>query len=551
MSLLTKLFGGSYEDLWKAVIRPNRDQYTDVDLGPEKFEIKGKFYKRTDFTLTNQRGYKLQCSFWEPYDEEREYERLPCVVYLHGNSSSRCEAVGEVKYLLPMNITVFAFDFTACGKSEGEYISLGWYERDDVECVIEFLRKCNKVSTIGLWGRSMGAVTAIMYGDRDPSIAGLVLDSAFASLKVLIEELVKDRVNLPNFILNQATKLVKSTVNKKAKFNLDDIEPIKYAERCFIPALFCHGNNDSFVRKHHCEELYNVYPGDKNVIYENGDHNSARSRFFRDSASIFFHNTLRCDFIKEISDNYAGFKFNISNRDEGNNNNEGQGRENDNQDNINNEDLNEEEQFLKILEISKKEYIENEAKKNSNKDNHGQNNNNNQNNNQGNNNNVGAVVVDNIITDNFNPGSHSQNNENIINFVNSKSNFKEMHQGNFNQNIEVEINNNSGNKESKGNNKEPGKSDDSKIKPVETDLLIFPPPDDLTKLKEINLVSHNNYKALISNNKDNSNHNIKEEDKKDKGFYKTEIKPNNNKDNDNNIIIVDDKKAKSVKNHKA
>ena len=29
----------------------------------------------------------------------------------------------------------------------------------------------------------MGAATAIMHGDRDPSIAGMVLDSAFISLR--------------------------------------------------------------------------------------------------------------------------------------------------------------------------------------------------------------------------------------------------------------------------------------------------------------------------------------------------------------------------------
>ena len=49
MSIFKKLFGGSYEDLWKAIIRPNRDDYTDADLGPEKFEIKGKFIKEQTF----------------------------------------------------------------------------------------------------------------------------------------------------------------------------------------------------------------------------------------------------------------------------------------------------------------------------------------------------------------------------------------------------------------------------------------------------------------------------------------------------------------------
>jgi alpha/beta superfamily hydrolase len=49
-------------------------------------------------------------------------------------------------------VSLFCFDFAGCGRSEGDYISLGWYERDDVEVVIDWLRASNKVSTIGLWG---------------------------------------------------------------------------------------------------------------------------------------------------------------------------------------------------------------------------------------------------------------------------------------------------------------------------------------------------------------------------------------------------------------
>ena len=366
MSLLTNLFGGSYDDLWKAVIRPNRDEYKEEDLGPDKFQINHKYYKRTDFSITNKRNLKLMCSFWEPFDEEREYVRLPCVVYLHGNSSSRCEALAEIKHLLPLNITVFAFDFSGCGQSQGEYISLGWYEREDVETVIEYLRKTNKVSTIGLWGRSMGAVTAIMYGDRDPSIAGMVLDSAFASLKELIEELVKDRVSLPNFILNQATKLVKSTIMKKAKFNLDDIEPKKYAVKCFIPALFCHAKNDTFVNEHHCKDLYEIYGGDKNVIYVDGNHNSSRPGYFKDSASIFFFNTLQLERIKEISDDYNGYKHVIvANEDDNKNNEQNINNElNINMNEFNNMNNDNEEYMLqKILEMSLKENLQNQIKK--------------------------------------------------------------------------------------------------------------------------------------------------------------------------------------------
>ena len=79
-----------------------------------------------------------------------------------------------VQILLPEDITVFTLDFSGSGKSEGEYISLGWYERDDVQAIVDYLRNSETVATIGLWGRSMGAVTALMHSDRDPSIAGIV-----------------------------------------------------------------------------------------------------------------------------------------------------------------------------------------------------------------------------------------------------------------------------------------------------------------------------------------------------------------------------------------
>lgn len=110
---------------------------------------------------------------------------------MHGNSSSRMESLGIDEILVPLNITLFCFDFAGCGKSEGDYISLGWHERDDLQIIVDYLRKNRKVSTVALWGRSMGAVTALLYARQDPSISGMILDSAFADLKQLITELAR------------------------------------------------------------------------------------------------------------------------------------------------------------------------------------------------------------------------------------------------------------------------------------------------------------------------------------------------------------------------
>ena len=122
---------------------------------------------------------------------------MPCCIYMHGNSSCRMEALENVHYLLPQNITLFCFDFAGCGLSEGEYISLGWFERDDVAMIVEHLRECRRISTIALLGRSMGAVTALLHADRDPSIAAIILDSPFSDLSKLVNELAYRYTKLP------------------------------------------------------------------------------------------------------------------------------------------------------------------------------------------------------------------------------------------------------------------------------------------------------------------------------------------------------------------
>ena len=224
MSIISTIIESKYDYIWKSLIRPPRDIYKDNELGRDKFRMNGRNYKRTDFSLFNSRKMKLQCSFWEPYDEERICARLPVVIYLPGNSSSRCEAVPLLGFLLPMNISVFAFDFCGSGRSDGEYISLGYYEKEDVKTIINYLRFSNKVSTIGLWGRSMGAVTSILCAkefDKSNVISCVVSDSAFSSLNKLIDEFVSKVIVLPQFFVDILKTRVGDIIEKKANFRIN------------------------------------------------------------------------------------------------------------------------------------------------------------------------------------------------------------------------------------------------------------------------------------------------------------------------------------------
>ncbi|ESQ55719.1 hypothetical protein EUTSA_v10027147mg [Eutrema salsugineum] len=276
------------------VIRPPRAEYDpDQYLWEKDFSIGSTKCKRQDLELTNSRGHTLRCSHYIP-SSSLEDNPLPCVIYCHGNSGCRADANEAAMVLLPSNITVFTLDFSGSGLSDGDYVSLGWHEKDDLKTVVSYLRNSNQVSRIGLWGRSMGAVTSLLYGAEDPSIAGMVLDSGFSNLFDLMMELVDVyKIRLPKFTVKMAVQYMRRVIQKKAKFNIMDLNCLKVSPKTFIPALFGHASGDKFIQPHHSDLILKCYAGDKNIIKFDGDHNSSRPQFYYDSVLIFFYNVLR------------------------------------------------------------------------------------------------------------------------------------------------------------------------------------------------------------------------------------------------------------------
>ncbi len=84
------------------------------------------------------------------------------MIYLHGCSSSRLEGLSLIELLLPVDIALVLMDFAGCGISEGEYVSLGHFEREDASLVLDHIRREKPlITSFGVWGRSMGASTAV------------------------------------------------------------------------------------------------------------------------------------------------------------------------------------------------------------------------------------------------------------------------------------------------------------------------------------------------------------------------------------------------------
>lgn len=293
-----------------AIIRPPRHQYNIESLPSSIFVPNYGMIERHSISFTNSRGLKVIGSFFSPKEIIPE---MSCVTYLHGNASSQLEGLFLVKIFIPAGVSVLCFDFSGCGLSEGEYISLGYFERNDVECAINFVRNTFGVGRVALWGRSMGAVTSLFAMSDDPTIAGAVLDSPFSSLPILIKEIAENQ-NIPGFLASTASWYIGKKIKELVKFDIDKVEPIKVVQSCFTPVLFIHGQEDDFILPHHSDDLFKEYIGeDKQKMIVSGNHNSERSIDVQITAILFLARTLDAlIIIDDIENTLSGRNNNIS-----------------------------------------------------------------------------------------------------------------------------------------------------------------------------------------------------------------------------------------------
>jgi dipeptidyl aminopeptidase/acylaminoacyl peptidase len=286
----------SYESLWKYIIRPTRYNYSEDLLGPTSFIYRGKVYQRKDYELISSMGYTMKCSFVEPEISYRPKDEMPLVLYLHGNSSSRLEGMRMTEELLKKDINLFLIDFPGCGLSGGEYISLGYHEKDDVGVIIDFIENLPGVGNIGIWGRSMGAATTMLYAHKDPRVKAICVDSPFADFKKLAKELTLRYANIPNFILETILSFIRSTIKKKNGMDINLLKPIEAAKKTFQPVLFIHAKNDELIGYQHSNDLFEVYKGPKSIkLLDTGGHNSRRPTIIIKQIGDFFKKYLNID----------------------------------------------------------------------------------------------------------------------------------------------------------------------------------------------------------------------------------------------------------------
>ena len=133
------------------------------------------------------------------------------IIYCHGNGGNKIDIIEIFEYLL-WEFNLCSFDFSGAGYSEGDYVTLGFFEKYDIKAVVDFLRKEFGIKNIILYGRSMGAVSCLRYSVMDSNIKASVLDSPFSNFPRLCEEIISNKFYRPSimsgFLIEGARKRI-------------------------------------------------------------------------------------------------------------------------------------------------------------------------------------------------------------------------------------------------------------------------------------------------------------------------------------------------------
>lgn len=143
---------------------------------------------------------------------------------------------------------VVSWDFRAHGASEGELCTVGYNEVLDVEAALQFARTQPDVQHIGIWGGSMGAVTAIRAAARHPDLEAVVADSAFTSLTEELNTIVYFPPLRP---------LIRFFAEREAGVRLAQVSPVDDIKSISPrPIFLIQGGADTIVPPHAAERLY-------------------------------------------------------------------------------------------------------------------------------------------------------------------------------------------------------------------------------------------------------------------------------------------------------
>ena len=172
--------------------------------------------------------------------------RKGTVILLHGIRRHKEQFIPVAKLLSERGYNSLIPDLRSHGESEGNYVTYGYFEKQDVSDMIDSIIIKNKLNgTIGVWGQSMGAAIAMQTMAIDNRIDYGIFESIFSDLPQTIKNYFKRDIG---FYYDWVGEFMIWRAGKIAEFNIREVSPLKIAVNISKPVLMIHGEIDRKIK---------------------------------------------------------------------------------------------------------------------------------------------------------------------------------------------------------------------------------------------------------------------------------------------------------------
>ncbi len=187
------------------------------------------------------------------------------VVLCHGQRGSMDGDLPLAAEIVKAGFNVLMFDFRAHGRSEGRHVSMGMFERKDLQGALDFLES-RGIERIGVLGFSMGGTVAILTAALDPRIMAVVSDGGPVRPESAIAGWWSAR-GIPYPLAKLLAKAILALASARlGGANLSHADLTLWADDLEGTAtLLIHGENDPLVPDEEINLLYELLPEPKSL----------------------------------------------------------------------------------------------------------------------------------------------------------------------------------------------------------------------------------------------------------------------------------------------
>jgi len=217
-----------------------------------------------EVTFPSRGDHTKIVGWWIPAKEGEKNAR-GTIVMCHGQSGSMDRDTRRMIPLHKAGYNVLMFDFRAHGRSAGNEVTFGMYEKEDLLGALDYVVDVRGIQKVGLYGFSMGAATALITAALSERVVCVVADSPFGRLTRSVAGWWR-RKGVPIPLAREIARWILMMCTIRTAGRIDQTDPVRWTVHIGPrPIFYIFGARDPYISKREIRRMVSLTAGPTSV----------------------------------------------------------------------------------------------------------------------------------------------------------------------------------------------------------------------------------------------------------------------------------------------